>query len=142
MQVAFSIPVLIGNRKRRVQSIKSSNLVTLSENRMHSIDSANLISIPCQTQCIFSRVTKNFRSSAGKSFLRSDLNVKHNLDFTFLSETWSVLTESTPLNFNFMSTRMGVHKKGGGVAILFNILSNASRYLMENLLLLNMLLFS
>lgn len=44
----------------------------------------------------------------------------------FLTETWldqdnsaAVLIESTPPNFNFMSAAR-VHKRGGGVAILFN----------------------
>lgn len=61
--------------------------------------------------------------------IRSSINdfiIKHNLDLMFLTETWldqnnsaAVLIESTPPNFNFMR-EAGVHKKGGGVAILYN----------------------
>ncbi|CAJ1082756.1 hypothetical protein KUCAC02_009465 [Xyrichtys novacula] len=67
----------------------------------------------------------NVRSLAGKSFLINDLIIKHNLNLMFLTETWleqdnsaTVLIESAPPNFSFMSeTRK--HRKGGGVAILF-----------------------
>ena len=68
----------------------------------------------------------NIRSLAGKSFLIHDFIIKHNLTFMFLTETWldqdnsaAVHIESSPPNFSFISeTRM--HKKGGGVSILFN----------------------
>lgn len=51
--------------------------------------------------------------------------IMQNLNFMFSTETWldqdisaAVLIESTPPNFSFMSEAR-VHKKGGGVAILF-----------------------
>ena len=68
----------------------------------------------------------NVRSLSGKTFLINDFIIEHNLDFMFLTETWldqdnsaAVLIKSTPPNFSFMSEAR-VHKKGGGVAILFN----------------------
>lgn len=63
---------------------------------------------------------------SGKIFLINDFIIKQNLDFMFLTETWldqdntaAVLIETTSPNFSSMSEAR-VHKKGGGVAILFN----------------------
>lgn len=123
--IASSIPVLIGNRKR---------LVNLLRNRKHSTDSANssnLASIPRQPQPVPNNWADNVFKTLKLALLniRSSINdfiIKHNLDLMFLIETWldqnnsaAVLTESTPPNFNFMSEAR-VHKKGGGVAILYN----------------------
>ena len=128
MLVASLIPVLIGNRKRM-------NLLKI---RKHpSANLSNLASIPRQSQTVAKNCADNafnklhlallnVRSLAGKTFLINDLIIKHKLNFMFLTETWldqdnsaAVLIESTPPNFSFISEAR-VHKKGGGVAILFN----------------------
>lgn len=67
----------------------------------------------------------NIRSLNNKSFLISNFISSYNLDFMFLTETWldsrtgnTVLIESTPPNFKFLSeTRK--NKKGGGVCTFF-----------------------
>ena len=68
----------------------------------------------------------NVRSLAGKTFLINDFIIKHKLNFLFLTETWLdrendsvVLIEATPPNFKFVS-EVRLHKKGGGVAVLFH----------------------
>ncbi len=55
----------------------------------------------------------------------NDLITTNNLDFMFLIETWledncsaTVLTETAPPNFNFISVYRTV-RRGGGVAALF-----------------------
>ncbi len=67
----------------------------------------------------------NIRSLKNKSFVISDLITTNNLDFMFLIETWledncsaTVLTETAPPNFNFISVCRTV-RRGGGVAALF-----------------------
>ena len=67
----------------------------------------------------------NIRSLAGKSLLINDFIIKRNLDFMFLTETWlnennsaSVLIETAPPNFHFISSVREL-RKGGGVATLF-----------------------
>ncbi len=67
----------------------------------------------------------NTRSLKNKSFVINDLITTNNLDFMFLIETWledncsaTVLTETAPPNFNFISVCRTV-RRGGGVAALF-----------------------
>uniref|UniRef100_A0A672KIL5 Reverse transcriptase domain-containing protein n=1 Tax=Sinocyclocheilus grahami TaxID=75366 RepID=A0A672KIL5_SINGR len=67
----------------------------------------------------------NIRSLKNKSFLINDLITTNNLDFMFLNETWledscsaTVLNETAPPNFTFMSVCRTV-RRGGGVAALF-----------------------
>ncbi|KAI4800683.1 hypothetical protein KUCAC02_009526 [Chaenocephalus aceratus] len=131
LPVALPISVLIGNRLRAVNDLRY---------RKHSnvcVSLSNLAVIPCQPQLVTKNMTDsvfnklklallNVRSLAGKTFLINDFITEHNLDFMFLTETWieqnnsaAVLIESTPPNFSFMSQER-MHKKGGGVAILFN----------------------
>lgn len=114
-------------------------MVNLQRNRKIFTDSANLSNlalIPCQPNHVpknnnnasstLKLALLNVRSLAGKRFLINDFIIEHKLDFMFLTETWldqnnsaAVLIESTPPNFSFMSEAR-MHKKGGGVAILFN----------------------
>ena len=122
VQSAFSIPVIIGNRKG----------IKLVRNEKSSIKSANLLSIACHPRNSPVSPVKdlhlallNIRSLVGKSFLINDFINEHNLDFMFLTETWlsqdnsaAVLIESTPPNYSFFSEAR-VHKRGGGVATLF-----------------------
>ena len=65
----------------------------------------------------------------------------------FLTETWldqdnspAVHIESSPPNFSFKSETT-MHKKGGGVSILFNELLKCKHMFYGGLLLLNMWLF-
>ncbi len=63
----------------------------------------------------------------------NDLITTNNLDFMFLNETWledscsaTVLNETAPPNFNFISVCRTV-RRGGGVAALFKMFINASK---------------
>ena len=122
VQVAFSIPVMTGNRK----------VVKVVRNKKRSIKSANLVNIACQPRnipvspVISTRLALlNIRSLANKSLLVNDVIMTYNLDFLLLSETWltectcgTILNEAAPTNFSFMNKcRSG--KKGGGVAAIF-----------------------
>ena len=131
LPVALPISVLIGNRLRAVNQLRNRKCSNVC------VRLSNLAVIPCQPQLVTTFFTDsvfnklklallNVRSLAGKTFLINDFITEHNLDFMFLTETWieqnnsaAVLIESTPPNFSFMSQER-MHKKGGGVAILFN----------------------
>ncbi len=67
----------------------------------------------------------NIRSLKSKSFLINDLITTNNLDFMFLNETWledscsaTVLNETAPPNFNFISVCRTVRRVGGVAALL------------------------
>ncbi len=67
----------------------------------------------------------NISSLKNKQFLINDLITTNNLDFMFLNETWledscsaTVLNETTPPNFNYISVCRTV-RRGGGIAALF-----------------------
>ncbi len=67
----------------------------------------------------------NTRSLTNKSFVINDLITTNNLDLMFLIETWledncsaTVLNETAPPNFNFISV-CRTFRRGGGVAALF-----------------------
>ncbi len=119
MPVAFSISVL--SRDRRSKAFKR-----------HTADPSNLrpvmhqSKIAVETKCNSIKLAfLNTRSLKNKSFVINDLITTNNLDFMFLIETWledncsaTVLTETAPPNFNFISVCRTV-RRGGGVAALF-----------------------
>ncbi len=116
--VPFSISVLSRDRKSKAFSSRTA-------------DPSNLRPIMHQTKIAETQnngiklAFLNIRSLKKKSFLISDLITTNNLDFLFLNETWledscsaTVLNETAPPNFNFISVCRTV-RRGGGVAVLF-----------------------
>ncbi len=70
----------------------------------------------------------NTRSLKNKSFVINDLITTNNLDFMFPIETWledncsaTVLTETAPPNFNFISVCRTVRRGGGGAALFKDV---------------------
>ena len=120
VQIAFSIPVMTGNRR----------MVKLVRNKKGK--SANLLSIACQPRnipvspAISARLALlNIRSLVNKSLLVNDVIMTYDLDFLLLSETWltecsccAILNEAAPTHFSFMN-KCRTGKKGGGIAAIF-----------------------
>ena len=119
MPVSFSIAVRLHDRKSKAFKSRTAN-------------PSNLVPITRQTKIAVGTESKtvklallNIRSLKNKSLLVNDLITTYNLDFMFLNETWledscsaTILNETSPPNFTFMSVcRAG--RKGGGVAALF-----------------------
>ncbi len=115
MPVDFSISVLTRDRRSKAFSSRTADPSNLRP-VMHQSK------IAVETKCNSIKLAfLNTRSLKNKSFVINDLITTNNLDFMFLTETWledncsaTVLTETAPPNFNFISVR-----RGGGVAALF-----------------------
>ncbi len=98
----------------------------------HPADPSNLqpvmhqSKIAVETKCNSIKIEfLNIRSLKNNSFLINDLITTNNLDFMFLNETWledtcsaTVLNETAPPNFNFISVCRTV-RRGGGLAAIF-----------------------
>ncbi len=127
MPVAFSISVLSCDRKSKAFSSRTADPSNLRP-VMHQSK------IAVETKCNSIKLAfLNTRSLKNKSFVINDLITTNNLDFIttnnldfmFLNETWledscsaTVLNETAPPNFNFISVCRTV-RRGGGVAALF-----------------------
>ncbi len=119
MPVAFSISVL--SRDRRSKAFKRR---TADPSNLRPVMHQSKIAV--ETKCNSIKLAfLNTRSLKNKSFVINDLITTNNLDFMFLIETWledncsaTVLTETAPPNFNFISVCRTV-RRGGGVAALF-----------------------
>ncbi len=119
MPVAFSISVLSRDRRSKAFSSRTADPSNLRP-VMHQSK------IAVETKCNSIKLAfLNIRSLKNKSFVINDLITTNNLDFMFLIETWlehscsaTVLTETAPPNFNFISVCRTV-RRGGGVAALF-----------------------
>ncbi len=119
MPVAFSISVLSCDRKSKAFSSRTADPSNLRP-VMHQSK------IAVETKCNSIKLAfLNIRSLKNKSFVINDLITTNNLDFMFLNETWledscsaTVLNETAPPNFNFISVCRTV-RRGGGVAALF-----------------------
>ncbi len=119
MPVAFSISVL--SRDRRSKAFKRR---TADPSNLQPVMHQSKIAVG--TKCNSIKLAfLNTRSLKNKSFVINDLITTNNLDFMFLIETWledncsaTVLTETAPPNFNFISVCRTV-RRGGGVAALF-----------------------
>ncbi len=116
--VAFSISVL--SRDRRSKAFKRR---TADPSNLRPVMHQSKIAVG--TKCNSIKLAfLNTRSLKNKSFVINDLITTNNLDFMFLIETWledncrTVLTETAPPNFNFISVCRTV-RRGGGVAALF-----------------------
>ncbi len=117
--VAFSISVLSRDRRSKAFSSRTADPSNLRP-VMHQSK------IAVETKCNSIKLAfLNTRSLKNKSFVINDLITTNNLDFMFLIETWledncsaTVLTETAPPNFNFISVCRTV-RRGGGVAALF-----------------------
>ncbi len=117
--VAFSISVL--SRDRRSKAFKRR---TADPSNLRPVMHQSKIAV--ETKCNSIKLAfLNTRSLKNKSFVINDLITTNNLDFMFLIETWledncsaTVLTETAPPNFNFISVCRTV-RRGGGVAALF-----------------------
>ncbi len=117
--VAFSISVL--SRDRRSKAFKRR---TADPSNLRPVMHQSKIAV--ETKFNSSKLAfLNTRSQKNKSFVINDLITTNNLDFMFLIETWledncsaTVLTETAPPNFNFISVCRTV-RRGGGVAALF-----------------------
>ncbi len=119
MPVAFSISVLA--RDRRSKAFKRR---TADPSNLRPVMHQSKIALETKCNCI-KLAFLNTRSLKNKSFVINDLITTNNLDFMFLIETWledncsaTVLTETAPPNFNFISVCRTV-RRGGGVAALF-----------------------
>ncbi len=119
MPVAFSISVLSCDRRSKAFSSRTADPSNLRP-VMHQSKIA--VEIKCNS---IKLAFLNTRSLKNKSFVINDLITTNNLDFMFLIETWledncsaTVLTETAPPNFNFISVCRTV-RRGGGVAALF-----------------------
>ncbi len=119
MPVAFSTSVL--SRDRRSKAFKRR---TADPSNLRPVMHQSKIAV--ETKCNSIKLAfLNTRSLKNKSFVINDLITTNNLDFMFLIETWledncsaTVLTETAPPNFNFISVCRTV-RRGGGVAALF-----------------------
>ncbi len=117
--VAFSISVLSRDRRSKAFSSRTADPSNLRP-VMHQSK------IAVETKCNSIKLAfLNTRSLKNKSFVINDLITTNNLDFMFLIETWledncsaTVLTETAPPNFNFISICRTV-RRGGGVAARF-----------------------
>ncbi len=117
--VAFSISVLSRDRRSKAFSSRTADPSNLRP-VMHQSK------IAVETKCNSIKLAfLNTHSLKNKSFVINDLITTNNLDFMFLIETWledncsaTVLTETAPPNFNFISVCRTV-RRGGGVAALF-----------------------
>ncbi len=117
MPVASSISVLSRDRRSKAFSSRTADTSNLRP-VMHQSK------IAVETKCNSIKLAfLNTRSLKNKSFVINDLITTNNLDFMFLIETWledncsaTVLTETTPPNFNFISVCRTVRR---GVAALF-----------------------
>ncbi len=104
MPVAFSISVLSRDRRSKAFSSRAADPSNLRP-VMHQSK------IAVETKCNSIKLAfLNTRSLKNKSFVINDLITTNNLDFMFLIETWledncsaTVLTETAPHNFNFIS---------------------------------------
>ncbi len=102
--VAFSISVL--SRDRRSKAFKRR---TADPSNLRPVMHQSKIAV--ETKCNSIKLAfLNTRSLKNKSFVINDLITTNNLDFMFLIETWledncsaTVLTETAPPNFNFIS---------------------------------------
>ncbi len=119
MPVAFSISVL--SRDRRSKAFKRR---TADPSNLRPVMHQSKIAVETKFNSI-KLAFLNTRSLKNKSFVINDLITTNNLDFMFLIETWledncsaTVLTETAPPNFNFISVCRTV-RRGGGVAALF-----------------------
>ncbi len=119
MPVAFSISVL--SRDRRSKAFKRR---TADPSNLRPVMHQSKIAVETKFNSM-KLAFLNTRSLKNKSFVINDLITTNNLDFMFLIETWledncsaTVLTETAPPNFNFISVCRTV-RRGGGVAALF-----------------------
>ncbi len=119
--VAFSISVLSRDRRSKAFSSRTADPSNLRP-VMHQSK------IAVETKCNSIKLAfLNTRSLKNKLFVINDLITTNNLDFMFLIETWledncsaTVLTETAPPNFNFISVCRTVRRGGGGgLAALF-----------------------
>ncbi len=116
MPVAFSVSVL--SRDRRSKAFSSS---TADPYNLRHVMHKSKIAV--ETKCNSIKLAfLNTRSLKNKSFVINDLITTNNLDLMFLIETWledncsaTVLTETAPPNFNFISVCRTVRRGGGAL---------------------------
>ncbi len=137
MPVAFSISVLSDDRKSKAFSSR-----TADPSNLRPVMHQSKIAVETKCNCI-KLAFLNIRSLKNKSFVINDLITTNNLDFMFLNETWledscsaTVLNETAPPNFNFISVCRTV-RRGGGVAALFKDVYHASKCHLVSTCLLN-----